>query len=100
MSGIIGKKIGMTSMFDANGKNVACTVIEAGPCVVTQVRTKDIDGYEAIQLAYEDKKEKHATKAEIGHFKKAGTTPKRKVYEFQVFEKADRLRPAARRTTG
>jgi large subunit ribosomal protein L3 len=86
MSGIIGKKIGMTSMFDANGKNVACTVIEAGPCAVTQVRTKDNDGYEAIQLAYEDKKEKHSTKAEIGHFKKAGVTPKRVVAEFTRFE--------------
>jgi large subunit ribosomal protein L3 len=86
MSGIIGKKIGMTSMFDANGKNVACTVIEAGPCVVTQVRTMENDGYEAIQLAYEDKKEKHSTKAEIGHFKKAGVTPKRVVVEFTRFE--------------
>jgi len=86
MSGIIGKKIGMTSMFDANGKNVACTVIEAGPCVVTQVRTQENDGYEAIQLAYEDKKEKHSTKAEIGHFKKAGVTPKRVVAEFTRFE--------------
>ncbi len=86
MSGIIGKKIGMTSMFDANGKNVACTVIEAGPCVVTQVRTMEVDGYEAIQIAYEDKKEKHSTKAEIGHFKKAGVTPKRVVVEFTRFE--------------
>ena len=86
MSGIIGKKIGMTSMFDANGKNVACTVIEAGPCVVTQVRTMDVDGYEAIQLAYEDKKEKHSNKAEMGHFKKAGVTPKRVVVEFTRFE--------------
>ncbi len=86
MSGIIGKKIGMTSMFDANGKNVACTVIEAGPCFVTQVRTVANDGYEAIQLAYEDKKEKHSTKAEIGHFKKAGITPKRIVAEFTRFE--------------
>jgi large subunit ribosomal protein L3 len=86
MSGIIGKKIGMTSMFDANGKNVACTVIEAGPCVVTQVRTMEVDGYEAIQLAYEDKKEKHSTKSEIGHFKKAGVTPKRVVVEFTRFE--------------
>ncbi len=86
MSGIIGKKIGMTSMFDANGKNVACTVIEAGPCVVTQVRTMENDGYEAIQLAYEDKKEKHSNKAEIGHFKKAGVTPKRVVVEFTRFE--------------
>ncbi len=86
MSGIIGKKIGMTSMFDANGKNVACTVIEAGPCFVTQVRTMQNDGYEAIQLAYEEKKEKHSTKAEIGHFKKAGITPKRVVAEFTRFE--------------
>jgi large subunit ribosomal protein L3 len=86
MSGIIGKKIGMTSMFDANGKNVACTVIEAGPCFVTQVRTMENDGYEAIQLAYEEKKEKHSTKAEIGHFKKAGITPKRVVAEFTRFE--------------
>jgi len=86
MSGIIGKKIGMTSMFDANGKNIACTVIEAGPCVVTQVRTIENDGYEAIQLAYEDKKEKHSNKAEIGHFKKAGVTPKRVVAEFTRFE--------------
>ena len=86
MSGIIGKKIGMTSIYDANGKNMACTVIEAGPCVVTQVRTKEIDGYDAIQLAYDDKKEKHSTKAEIGHFKKAGVTPKRVVIEFTRFE--------------
>ena len=86
MSGIIGKKIGMTSMFDAKGKNVACTVIEAGPCVVTQIRTMGVDGYEAIQLAYEDKKEKHSTKSEIGHFKKAGVTPKRVVIEFTRFE--------------
>ena len=86
MSGIIGKKIGMTSIYDANGKNLACTVIEAGPCVVTQVRTKEIDGYDAIQLAFDDKKEKHSTKAEIGHFKKAGVTPKRVVIEFTRFE--------------
>ena len=75
-------------MFDANGKNVACTVIEAGPCVVTQVRTMEVDGYEAIQLAYEDKKEKHSNKAEIGHFKKAGVSGKRFVREFK-FENAD-----------
>ncbi len=86
MSGIIGKKIGMTSLFDANGKNIACTVIEAGPCFVTQVRTMENDGYEAIQLSYEDKKEKHSNKAEIGHFKKAGITPKRVVKEFTRFE--------------
>lgn len=82
MAGIIGKKIGMTSVFSVEGKNIPCTVIEAGPCVVTQVKTKETDGYEALQLAYGDKKEKHATKAELGHFKKAGVAPKRKVVEF------------------
>jgi len=86
MSGIIGKKIGMTSIYDENGKNMACTIIEAGPCVVTQVRTKEIDGYDAIQMAFDDKKEKHSTKSEIGHFKKAGVTPKRVVIEFTRFE--------------
>lgn len=86
MSGIIGKKIGMTSIFDDAGKIVPCTVIEAGPCVVTQVKTKEKDGYEAIQLAYDDKKEKHTTKALAGHFKKAGTTPKKMVAEFTRFE--------------
>jgi large subunit ribosomal protein L3 len=86
MSGLIGKKIGMTSIFDANGKNVPCTVIEAGPCVVTQVRTKERDGYEAIQVAYDEKKEKHTTKAMQGHFAKAGVTPKKIVREFSRFE--------------
>lgn len=86
MSGIIGKKIGMTSIFDADSKNIACTVIEAGPCIVTQIKTKSVDGYDAIQMAFEDKKEKNATKAEIGHFKKAGITPKRIVREFTRFE--------------
>ena len=85
MSGLLGKKIGMTSIFDENGKNVPCTVIEAGPCTVTQVRTKDADGYEAIQLAFEDKKEKHTTKAMQGHFAKAKTSPKRHVAEFTRF---------------
>ena len=70
MSGIIGKKIGMTSMFNAEGKNIACTVIEAGPCVVTQVKSVATDGYDAVQLAFDDKKEKHTTKALQGHFKK------------------------------
>ena len=87
MSGLIGKKIGMTSIFDENGKNIPCTVIEAGPCVVTQVRTNEIDGYEAVQLGFDDKTEKSATKAEIGHAKKAGTSVKRKVAEFQGFDK-------------
>lgn len=82
MAGIIGKKIGMTSVFSVEGKNIPCTVIEAGPCVVTQVKTQETDGYEALQLAYGEKKEKHATKAEFGHFKKAGVSPKRKVVEF------------------
>ncbi len=83
MAGIIGKKIGMTSVFSVEGKNIPCTVIEAGPCVITQVKTAEKDGYDALQLAYGDKKDKHATKAEIGHFKKAGTSPKRKVAEFK-----------------
>jgi large subunit ribosomal protein L3 len=86
MSGLLGKKIGMTSVYDANGKNIPVTVIEAGPCIVTQVRTKDIDGYDAIQLAYDEKKEKHTTSALKGHFAKAGTTPKRYVSEFSRFE--------------
>lgn len=86
MSGLIGKKIGMTSIYDANGKNIPCTVIEAGPCVVTQVRTIENDGYEAIQLAFDEKKVKHTTKAEQGHFKKAGITPKKVVSEFTRFE--------------
>jgi len=73
MSGILGRKIGMTSIYDENGKNIPCTVIEAGPCVVTQVRTIENDGYEAIQLAFEEKKDKHTTKALKGHFAKAGT---------------------------
>ena len=82
MQGLIGKKVGMTSLFDENGKNVACTVLQAGPCVVTQVKTIERDGYSAVQLGFGDKKEKHATKAEIGHFKKVNTAPKRKVAEF------------------
>lgn len=83
MSGLIGRKIGMTSIFDENGKNIPCTVIEAGPCVVTQVRTKEVDGYEALQLGFDDKSEKHTTKAAAGHFKKAGTVAKKKVVELQ-----------------
>ena len=82
MPGIIGKKIGMTSVFSADGKNIPCTVIEAGPCVVTQVRTVETDGYSAIQLAYDETTEKHASAPLMGHFKKAGTTPKRKLVEF------------------
>jgi large subunit ribosomal protein L3 len=86
MSGLIGKKIGMTSIFDDNGKNIPCTVIKAGPCVVTQVRTIENDGYEALQLGFDDKTEKSTVKAEIGHAKKAGTSVKNKVVEFQGFE--------------
>ena len=86
MSGLIGKKIGMTSIFDENGKNIPCTIIEAGPCVVTQVRTKEVDGYDALQLGFDDKAEKRATIAELGHFKKAGSSVKKKVIEFQGFE--------------
>jgi len=91
MSGLIGKKIGMTSIFDENGKNMPCTVIQAGPCVVTQVRTEEKDGYEAVQLGFDDKTEKSATKAELGHAKKAGTTVKRKVAEFQGFDEEYKL---------
>jgi large subunit ribosomal protein L3 len=91
MSGLIGKKIGMTSIYDENGKNVPCTVIEAGPCVVTQVRTKEADGYEALQLGFDDKAEKQSNKALNGHFKKAGTTAKRRVVEFQGFEQDFKL---------
>ncbi|MTG97340.1 MULTISPECIES: 50S ribosomal protein L3 [Myroides] len=85
MSGLIGKKIGMTSIFDENGKNIPCTVIEVSPNVVTQVRTNEVDGYEALQLGFDDKSDKHATKAELGHFKKAGTSAKRKVVEIKDF---------------
>ena len=84
MPGLIGKKIGMTSVFGADGKNLPCTVIEAGPCVVTQIRTVEKDGYAAVQLAYDEMSEKHASKALKGHFEKAGTTPKRKLVEFKA----------------
>ena len=85
MPGLIGKKIGMTSVFSVEGRNIPCTVIEAGPCIVSQIRTIEKDGYEAVQLGFQEKKEKHATKPEIGHFKKAGTTPKKKLIEFEGF---------------
>jgi large subunit ribosomal protein L3 len=85
MSGLIGKKVGMTSIFDENGKNIPCTVLEVGPCVVTQVRTEEVDGYNALQLGFDDKSDKNATKAAQGHFKKAGTSVKRKVVEFRDF---------------
>ena len=86
MPGLLGKKIGMTSVFSADGKNVPCTVIEVGPCVVTQVKTVEKDGYAAVQLGFQDKKEKHTNKAEAGHFKKAGVDPKRHLAEFKGFE--------------
>ena len=84
MPGLIGKKIGMTSVFGADGKNLPCTVIEAGPCVVTQLRTVEKDGYAAVQLAYDEISDKHASAPLQGHFKKAGTTPKRKLVEFKA----------------
>ena len=83
MAGIIGKKIGMTSVYSAEGKNLPCTIIEAGPCVVTQIKTQEKDGYESVQLGFEDKKEKNTPKAMLGHFSKAKTTPKRKIVEFK-----------------
>ncbi|MDE5785264.1 MAG: 50S ribosomal protein L3 [Duncaniella sp.] len=85
MPGLIGKKIGMTSVFSADGKNVPCTVIEVGPCVVTQIKTADTDGYEAVQLGFEEKKEKHTTAPMAGHFKKAGVAPQRHLAEFKGF---------------
>ncbi len=85
MQGLIGKKIGMTSVFE-DGKNIPCTVIEVGPCVVTQVKTVEKDGYSALQLGFDDKKEKASNKAEVGHHKKANTAPKRKIAEFSGFE--------------
>ncbi|MBQ8565713.1 MAG: 50S ribosomal protein L3 [Bacteroidaceae bacterium] len=85
MPGLLGKKIGMTSVF-SEGKNVPCTVIEVGPCVVTQVKTVETDGYEAVQVGFMDKKDKHTNKPEAGHFKKAGVTPKRHLAEFKDFE--------------
>ena len=86
MNGLIGKKVGMTSVFTEAGRNVACTVIEAGPCVVTQVKTEESDGYDALQLGYGEAKEKNTSRALLGHFKQAGTGPKRKVVEFREFD--------------
>jgi large subunit ribosomal protein L3 len=87
MPGLIGKKVGMTSVFDADGNNVPCTVLEVGPCVVSQIKTVDNDGYNAVQLSFDEKKEKKTTRAMLGHFKKAGTTPKRKIIELKGFVK-------------
>ena len=86
MPGLIGKKIGMTSVFSADGKNIPCTVIEVGPCVVTQIKTMETDGYEAVQVGFQEKKEKHTTKPLAGHFKKAGVAPQRHLAEFKSFE--------------
>jgi large subunit ribosomal protein L3 len=85
MPGLIGKKVGMTSVFDESGNNVPCTVLEVGPCVITQIKTMEKDGYKAVQLAFDEKKEKNTPKAMQGHFKKANTTPKRKVIELRGF---------------
>ena len=85
MSGLIGKKIGMTSLFDNDGKSVACTVVEAGPCFVSQIKTNDKDGYQAIQLSFDDKNEKKVINSESGHFKKANLNVKKKIVEFKNF---------------
>jgi large subunit ribosomal protein L3 len=89
MAGIIGKKIGMTSVFSADGKNSPCTIIEAGPCVVTQIKTQKTDGYESVQIGFDDKKEKNTPKAMMGHFAKAKTSPKRKMVEFKNFNEVN-----------
>ena len=86
MPGLIGKKIGMTSIFNEEGKNIPCTIIQAGPCVVTQLKTQEVDGYTAVQLAYDDQKDKRMTKAMLGHFTKAKTTAKKKLVEFEMPE--------------
>lgn len=86
MLGLIGKKLGMTSVFDEEGRNIPCTLVEAGPCFVTQIKNEDTDGYNAVQLAFSDKSEKNVSKAVQGHFKKTGTSPKRKVKEFRDFD--------------
>ena len=91
MKGIIGKKIGMTSIFDSSGKQTACTIIEAGPCVVTQIKNQSTDGYNAVQIAFGDKKEKHATKASINHFAKANTSPKKTTKEIRDFYAEQKL---------
>ena len=86
MSGLIGKKIGMTSLYDEKGNNLACTIIEAGPCVVTQIKNEEKDGYNSVQLCFLDKKERNINKAEAGHFKNANTAPKSNLFEFKNFE--------------
>ena len=91
MPGLLGKKIGMTSVFGADGKNIPCTVIEAGPCVVTQIKTIEKDGYESVQIGFMPKTEKHTTKPEAGHFKKAGVQPMRHLAEFDCFDQEVKL---------
>ena len=91
MPGLLGKKIGMTSVFSADGKNIPCTVIEVGPCVVTQVKTIEKDGYEAVQIGFVEKKDKHTTAAMAGHFKKAGVAPQRYLAEFKNFDQEYKL---------
>ncbi|MCD6331892.1 MAG: 50S ribosomal protein L3 [Bacteroidales bacterium] len=92
MQGLIGKKIGMTSVFDDSGKNIPCTVLEVGPCVVTQIKTTENDGYEAAQVAFGEKKEKNTPRPMLGHFKNAHTTPKRKLAEFNL-DKGENVKP-------
>lgn len=91
MPGLVGKKIGMTSVFSAEGKNIPCTILEAGPCVVTQVKTVETDGYNSVQIAFGERKEKHTSSAMMGHFKKAGTTPKRKLIEVDSFNEEKKV---------
>jgi len=91
MQGLIGKKVGMTSVFNEEGKNIPCTVIEAGPCVITQIKTKEKDGYEAVQVGFDEKREKNTSKGLKGHFSKASTTPKKKLVEFSGFEDTPEL---------
>ncbi len=91
MPGLLGKKIGMTSVFSAEGKSIPCTVIEVGPCVVTQVKTMEVDGYEALQLGFQDKKDKHTSKPLKGHFAKAAVAPKRYLAEFKFFSREHKL---------
>ena len=91
MPGLLGKKIGMTSVFSADGKNLPCTVIEAGPCVVTQIKTVEVDGYSAVQVGFQEKTEKHTNKPEAGHFKAAGVAPQRHLVEFKEFEQEFKL---------
>jgi large subunit ribosomal protein L3 len=91
MSGLIGKKIGMTNIFDSKGKSIPCTVLNVGPCIVTQIKTQKNDGYNSIQLGFEEKSEKKSLKSELGHFKKSNTPPKNKIYEFKNFEEIYKL---------